>query len=170
MDSAQNFHIETTNEVLFLKNAYRSLSRAIFQFFVLTTWVISNFGLVRSVASSLFDWITSIRTTHEGAPFSGWKVKCQRSHRSFKVFVVSATWLPPYLTSHFICGIHRTHEGRCVTHHFRIKGQRSRSHGSFKFFTLSALWLPPYCLVKYVGIWWLWHAAAIRSLDLFVFQ
>ena len=33
VDSAQNFHIETTNEVLFLKNAYRSLSRAIFQFF-----------------------------------------------------------------------------------------------------------------------------------------
>ena len=32
MDSAQKFHIETTNEVLFLKNAYRSLSRAIFQF------------------------------------------------------------------------------------------------------------------------------------------
>ena len=36
MDSAQNFHIETTNEVLFLKNAYRSLSRAIFKIFVLT--------------------------------------------------------------------------------------------------------------------------------------
>ena len=36
MDSAQTFHIESTNEVLFLKNAYRSLSRAIFQFFVLT--------------------------------------------------------------------------------------------------------------------------------------
>ena len=36
MDSAQSFHIETTNEVLFLKNAYRSLSRAIFQVFVLT--------------------------------------------------------------------------------------------------------------------------------------
>ena len=36
MDSAQNFHVETTNEVLFLKNAYRSLSRAIFHFFVLT--------------------------------------------------------------------------------------------------------------------------------------
>ena len=32
MDSEQNFHIETINEVLFLKNAYRSLSRAIFQF------------------------------------------------------------------------------------------------------------------------------------------
>ena len=31
-----NFHIKTTNEVLFLKNAYRSLFRAIFQFFVLT--------------------------------------------------------------------------------------------------------------------------------------
>ena len=30
--STKNFHIETTNEVLFLKNAYRSLSRAIFQF------------------------------------------------------------------------------------------------------------------------------------------
>ena len=40
MDSAQNFHIEATNEVLFLKNAYRSLSRAIFQFFVPT-----NIGL-----------------------------------------------------------------------------------------------------------------------------
>ena len=36
MDSAQNFHTETINEVLFLKNAYRSLSRAIFQFFALT--------------------------------------------------------------------------------------------------------------------------------------
>ena len=36
MDS-QNFHIETTNEVLFLKNAYRSLFGAIFQFFVLTS-------------------------------------------------------------------------------------------------------------------------------------
>ena len=36
MDSAQFFPIETTNEVLFLKNAYRSLSRAIFHFFVLT--------------------------------------------------------------------------------------------------------------------------------------
>ena len=36
MDSAQNFHIETTYEVLFLKNAYGSLSRAIFRFFVLT--------------------------------------------------------------------------------------------------------------------------------------
>ena len=36
MDSAQKFHIETINEVLFLKNAYRSFSRAIFQFFVLT--------------------------------------------------------------------------------------------------------------------------------------
>ena len=33
MDSAQNFHIETINEVLFLKSAYRSLSRAIFHFF-----------------------------------------------------------------------------------------------------------------------------------------
>ena len=30
MDSAQKMHIETTNEELFLKNAYRSLSRAIF--------------------------------------------------------------------------------------------------------------------------------------------
>ena len=36
MDSAQKIHIEETNEVLFLKNAYRSLSRAIFQFFDLT--------------------------------------------------------------------------------------------------------------------------------------
>ena len=36
LDSAQNIHIETTNEVLFLKYANRSLFRAIFQFFVLT--------------------------------------------------------------------------------------------------------------------------------------
>ena len=36
MDSAQKIHIETTNEVLFLKNAYRSLSSAIFQILVLT--------------------------------------------------------------------------------------------------------------------------------------
>ena len=39
MDSAQNFYIEITNELLFLKNAYRSLSRAIFQFFVLTKMI-----------------------------------------------------------------------------------------------------------------------------------
>ena len=36
MDSAEKMHIETTNEVLFLKNAYRSLSRAISKIFVLT--------------------------------------------------------------------------------------------------------------------------------------
>ena len=34
MNSAQKIHIETTNEIPFLKNAYRSLSRAIFQFFL----------------------------------------------------------------------------------------------------------------------------------------
>ena len=33
MDSAQKNHIETTNEVLFLNTACRSLSRAIFQWF-----------------------------------------------------------------------------------------------------------------------------------------
>ena len=38
MNSSQKMHIETTNEVLFLKNAYRSLPRAIFQFLVLTNW------------------------------------------------------------------------------------------------------------------------------------
>ena len=48
MDSAQNFHIETTNEVLFLKNAYRSLSRALFQFFVLTIYANMNIRLVAS--------------------------------------------------------------------------------------------------------------------------
>ena len=37
MDSAQKIHIETTtNEILLLKNGYRSLSRVIFQFFDLT--------------------------------------------------------------------------------------------------------------------------------------
>ena len=40
MDSAQNFHIKTTNEVLFLKNAYRSLSSTIFQFLVLTKYAL----------------------------------------------------------------------------------------------------------------------------------
>ena len=39
--STQKNHIETSNEVLFLKNAYRSLSRAIFQFL---TWLISLFA------------------------------------------------------------------------------------------------------------------------------
>ena len=46
MDSAQNFHIETTYEVLFLKNAYGSLSRAIFRFFVLTKWAIIKVQLL----------------------------------------------------------------------------------------------------------------------------
>ena len=36
MDSAQKIHIKPIDEVLFLKNAYRSLSGAIFQLFVLT--------------------------------------------------------------------------------------------------------------------------------------
>ena len=36
MDSARNLYIEPINEILFLKNAYRSLFRAIFQYFVLT--------------------------------------------------------------------------------------------------------------------------------------
>ena len=34
MDSAQKVNIETTNEILFLKNAYRSLSRALIHFFL----------------------------------------------------------------------------------------------------------------------------------------
>ena len=38
IDSAQKMHIETTSEVLFLKNAYGSLSRAISKFFVLSMW------------------------------------------------------------------------------------------------------------------------------------
>ena len=37
MDSAHKSHLETPNEVLFLKNAYGFLSRGIFQFLVLTT-------------------------------------------------------------------------------------------------------------------------------------
>ena len=44
IDLAQNLHIETTNEVRFLKNAYRSLSRAMFQFFVLTIICASDCG------------------------------------------------------------------------------------------------------------------------------
>ena len=39
MDSAQKVHVETINEVLFPQNAYRSLTRAIFQIFVLTIGV-----------------------------------------------------------------------------------------------------------------------------------
>ena len=39
MDSAWKIHIETTREVLFLKKAYRSLARAIFQCFDLTKWL-----------------------------------------------------------------------------------------------------------------------------------
>ena len=53
MDSAQNFHIETTNEVLFLKNAYRSLSRAIFKIFVLTIRICCKMGKVFYLADIL---------------------------------------------------------------------------------------------------------------------
>ena len=49
MDSAQSFHIETTNEVLFLKNAYRSLSRAIFQCFVLTIRAITIISMLTAI-------------------------------------------------------------------------------------------------------------------------
>ena len=42
MDSALKNHIETINEVLFLKSAYRSLSRAIFQIVFLTNLYVCN--------------------------------------------------------------------------------------------------------------------------------
>ena len=42
IDSALKNHIETINEVLFLKNAYRSLSRAIFQIVFLTNLYVWN--------------------------------------------------------------------------------------------------------------------------------
>ena len=95
---------------------------------VKVTRVVLIFGTVRSVPSSLFDRITS-----------------------------------------YVAYIQ--HMRRCVVHHFRK--ERSRSYRSFKVFTLSAPWLPPNCLVKqvkYVGIWSLRHAAAIRSLDLLVIK
>ena len=46
MDSAQKIQIESIDEVLFLKNAYRSLSGAIFQLFVLTICLSHIFFLV----------------------------------------------------------------------------------------------------------------------------
>ena len=56
MDSAQNFNIETKNEVFFLKNAYRSLSRAIFQFFVLTNFPHKGQWRKALMFSLLCDW------------------------------------------------------------------------------------------------------------------
>ena len=55
MDSAQNFHTETINEVLFLKNAYRSLSRAIFQFFALTTTACQHCGQTLTIDHILLE-------------------------------------------------------------------------------------------------------------------
>ena len=100
------------------------------------------------------------------------QVKRSRSHGSFLVLVLSTPWPHPYLSE----SLHMWHIyntwGDDVSHTiFRMKGQRSRSHGSFKIFTLSPPWLSPYCLLEwiiYVGIWWLRHATAIRSLDLHV--
>ena len=65
-----------------------------------------------------------------------------RSHRLFQVLVLSACGFVPIFLNYFICGIHTTHGGRCVAHHFQ--DQRSRSHRSFEVFTLSAPWLPPH--------------------------
>ena len=58
MDSAQNFHIETKNEVLFLKNAYRSLFRAIFHFFVLTKLVRNDQLQINIILRFFFQLIT----------------------------------------------------------------------------------------------------------------
>ena len=77
------FHIETINKVLFLKNAYRSLSRAIFQFFVLTI----NFTrcsialyrlLIRLNLRSLISWCINLPKIRNHCdvtmPASGWSI------------------------------------------------------------------------------------------------
>ena len=57
MDLAQNFYIETTNKVLFVKNAYRSLSRAIFQFL---SWLLRGFLSTECLWNSCLQYMSKI--------------------------------------------------------------------------------------------------------------
>ena len=67
------------------------------------------------------------------------------SHGSFEIYVVSAPWLPPYLTkSHHMWYIHKIWGDDVSRTTFRMKGQRSRTHRSFEIFLVSSFYLRPY--------------------------
>ena len=123
-------------------------------------------------------FICGIHITNEGAMchalFSGWKVKGQGHTGPFNFWHCPLCAFVPIWPNHFICGIHTAHDETMCRAPFSERKVNGQGHtGRSKFITLSAPWLPPYCLVKqvkYVGIWWLRHAAAIRSLDLLVIK
>ena len=60
MHSAQKIHIETTNKVLFLKNAYRALSKVVFQLFALTMKKKCHFDYISSLVRREFAILTTI--------------------------------------------------------------------------------------------------------------
>ena len=115
-------------------------------------FIVSAPWLPPYLTESLHMWHTY--TTHEGvmcrAPFSGWKVNGQGHMGRFKFWSCLLCGFIPIWLNHFICGIHATHEGLCVAHHFQ--DERSRSHRSFLVLALSALWLHPY-LAEALHMW-----------------
>ena len=120
------------------------------------TWAVSNFGLVHSVALSLFGWIISYVTYIQH--MRGWCVAHHSQDERSKVkvtwviwsFCPVRSWLPPYLTEslHNMWHKYNTWGGDVSCPISRMEGQRLRSHGSFQV----------------LAIWWLRHAAAIRSV------
>ena len=52
--------------------------------------------------------------------------------------------VPRYLIDSLRIWNNKTHEGRCVTLHFKVKGRRSRSNGLLEVFAVSAPWLCVY--------------------------
>ena len=98
------------------------------------------------------------------------KVKCQGHTGRFKSLLCQLPGFIHISLNHFICSMHTADEGTMYRTPF--SGWKVICHpGSFEVFTLSAPCLPNYSSmkrVKYVGIWWLRHAAVIRYLDLFI--
>ena len=61
MDSAQKLQIETSNEVLFLLNAHRSLSRALFQFL---SWLVDVLIILVSFRTPRFYFVPCLTSTY----------------------------------------------------------------------------------------------------------
>ena len=126
---------------------------------VKVTQVIWNFCHVCSVASSLFDQISSYVANIQH--MKGWcamphfqdersMVKVTQVISSFGPVHSVASSLFGWITSYVAYIQHMS--GRCVSHIiFWIKCQRSRSHELFKVFTMFAPWLPH--LTKSLHIW-----------------
>ena len=98
--------------------------------------VIWSFCHVRSLASSLFDRITSyvayIQHMRDDVLHSIFRIKDQRwrSHGSFEVFTLSNPWDPPYLTeSLHMCHTYNTRGAMC---HALFQNERSNVKCRFK--------------------------------------